>query len=146
MLPGLSVWCWGWGYKRVNIRPDCRLSTCQAKLIFPGDTGWFSGMEQGEGVFGVGAQKGWRHGRWVWCTLWWQTVKGKAHVRSFNNGVIVNSEWCMLHLQTQFFKEGDECSNSKKKIPFWKLETLLEKKKIRCQCSQGNDLKDADSY
>lgn len=63
LLPGLSVWCWGWRYMRVNIHPDCRLSTCQTRLIFPGDRGWFPAVRRGE------------RGQRARSTLWWEMVE-----------------------------------------------------------------------
>lgn len=63
-----------WSYKRANIRPDYRLSTCRAKLILPSDSGWFPGASWGEGaVFGTGAG-----GQ---STLWQETVDSEPDVR-----------------------------------------------------------------
>lgn len=52
LLPCLSVWCYGSRYTRLNICSDCLLSTCQAKLIFPGDScDWFEASSVWSGSF-----------------------------------------------------------------------------------------------
>lgn len=68
-LPGLSMWFWGFSYKRQNIHTDCWLSTCQAKPIFPGDSGWVNKI-----------------GQWTWGTPRWQMVEGKPDVHHFQGG------------------------------------------------------------
>lgn len=88
---GLSVWCRGWSYMIVNIHPDCRLSTCQTRLIFPGDRGWFPAVRRGE------------RGQRALSTLWVRNGGARTRCSSCNSVVIVKWKGCTCHRKCRGF-------------------------------------------